>query len=234
MVVVQGNTFIDGSAVTIPDKGYSFCNCKNIWYTDWRNIEPEEYYEEYYANNHYRTRYRLQLEKLLDKYLPELEKHGNGGKQFLDLGCVVGFLSDYATAKGYDVTGTDVIERQFSKCKFIVADFDKEVIPGKYDIIWASHFFEHLHYPIEGLKKCYGLLNPGGLLFVAMPDPFMVDWDNPNGWPNWVTRQHYIMWDMESFVEEAEFAGLKNLVQARNFDVRPLHDYHLLFKKNGF
>lgn len=230
---MQGNTFIDGSAVPIPDRGYSFCNCKNIWYTDWRNIEPEEYYEEYYANNHYRTRYRLQLEKLFDKYNSDLIKHGNGGKSFLDLGCVVGFLADYAATKGYDVTGLDVVERQFSKCKFIVADLDKESIPGKYDIIWASHLFEHLHYPIEMLKKCYDALNPGGLLFVAMPDPFMVDWDNPNGWANWVTRQHYIMWDMESFVEEVEFAGFKNLLQVRNFDVRPLHDYHLLFKKNG-
>jgi 2-polyprenyl-3-methyl-5-hydroxy-6-metoxy-1,4-benzoquinol methylase len=217
--------------MAVPDKGYSFCNCKNIWYTDWRNIEIESYYNYEYMTNHYRTRYKKDIEKLFSAYEGKLKELGNGGKKFLDLGCVVGFLAESATDRGYEVTGLDLVKRDFSKCKFIVADFDKETINEKFDVIWANHFFEHLHYPLEGLKKCFDMLNDGGLLFVAMPDPFMVAWDNPNMWTNWVLRQHYIMWDMDSFIEEAEKLGFKNLVRVRNFDIRPLRDYHLLFKK---
>ena len=69
------------------------------------------------------------------------------------------------------------------------------------------------------------------LLFISAPDPFQVNWEIPTRFASWAVRQHYIMWDMDSLIEEVEMRGFKNVYKKRNLDYRWLQDYHLLFKK---
>lgn len=232
LMVAYGLVSIDDQTMTkTPDQGYSFCNCKNIWYTNWKNINQTDYYDEHYSQLHYRERYRVELRRLFNEYYPLLQKHGNGGNKLLDVGCIVDFLVDAATEKGYDCTGFDVEKHALSKCKFIVGDLDVVELGEKYDVIFFNHVIEHLHYPLKAITKLRNALNDGGLLFVSAPDPFQVNWEMPDRWCSWAVRQHYIMWDMDSLVDEFEERGFTTLLKKRNLDYRWLQDYHLLFKK---
>lgn len=230
-VVVNGIVLVNKKAHQTHDRGYSFCNCKNIWFTDWANIDQSSYLNPQYTEDHKQDGYRDHLKKLFKHYQTSFFIHGNSGPRLLDLGYVVDYLLDEAKLFGYETTGLDIGPHSGSNHRLIQADFDKDTIEEKFDIIIANHFFEHIHYPLEGLKKCYSMLNPGGLLFISMPDPFQIDWRDPNIWAHWFIRQHYIMWDLESFCDEAHAIGFKTKLSVRNFDVRPLRDYHLLFKK---
>ena len=150
----------------------------------------------------------------------------------MDIGCETDYLLDHAKEAGYDTVGMDLLLHGETIHEMIVGDMDKiDEIPGKYDVIFANHLFEHLHYPVKAMKKVYEALNEGGLLFVSGPDPFQVNWDMPKRFTNWVVRQHYIMWDMDSFCNEMEENGFKTIMKKRNLDLRYLQDYHLLFKK---
>jgi len=232
IMVVNGLVSItNDKTVLTPDQGYSFCNCKNVWYTNWKNIDQTSYYGDEYSNFHYRERYRNEIERLFKGYLPTLKKHGNGGNKLLDIGCIVDFFVDIATKHGYNCTGLDIEKHSLNECKFITADFDNYEPDHKYDIIFFNHVIEHLHYPMRSFKKLYNMLNDGGLLFVSAPDPFQVNWDMPERWSSWCVRQHYIMWDMDSLVDEFEERGFTTLLNKRNVDLRWLQDYHLLFKK---
>ena len=231
-MVVNGLVSINNKTMAkTPDQGYSFCNCKNIWYTNWKNINQDNYTNPEYSELHYRKRYRVEIVRLFNEYLPMLHKYGNGGKKLLDVGCVVDFLVDEATKHGYECAGFDVTNHRFSKCRFIVGDFDTDPINEKFDVVFANHVIEHLHYPIQAMDKLHDTLNSDGLLFVSTPDPFQVNWQMPERFSSWCVRQHYIMWDMDSLIDEIESRGFKCLFKKRNIDIRWLHDYHLLFKR---
>jgi hypothetical protein len=75
------------------------------------------------------------------------------------------------------------------------------------------------------------MLTVGGLIFISMPDPFQINWGDHYAWGNFVLRQHHIMWDRDSFCEEMEKIEFTTIFKRRNYDVRRLRDYHLLFKK---
>jgi len=229
-IVVHGTVIVNREAHPTHDRGYSFCNCKNIWYTNWENIDQGSYFNPQYTEDHKQDGYRDHLQILFRHYMRDFFLNGNCGKKILDLGYVVDYFLDEAREYNYETVGLDIAPHT-STHRLIQADFDKDVIDEKFDIIVANHFFEHIHYPLEALKKCFNMLNQGGILFISMPDPFQIDWASPNLWAHWILRQHYIMWDMDSFCDEAEAIGFKTKIKRRNFDVRPLRDMHLLFKK---
>lgn len=230
IVVINGITVIDTNKIkAIPDRGYSFCNCRDIFYTNWSNIDTEIYYTDKYVEAHKEVHFN-QLKEVFKNFVKDLKEFGNGGSKLLDLGTVQPEILIFMQFYGYTPTGLDITKRKTDK-SFIVADFDYLKTEEKFDVIWATHFFEHLRFPVDGLKRCYDMLNPGGLLFLSMPDPFQIDWNEAHAWGHWLLRTHHIMWDRDSFCNEAEEKGFVTLFKKRNFDVNPMKDYHLLFKK---
>lgn len=230
-IVINGAVFANKESHPTYDRGYSFCNCKNIFFTDWSNIDTSSYHNPQYAKDHVRDDYREALSKLFRAYKSDFSIHGNGGNRFLDLGTVVSYLMDEAKFYGYDTHGLDISEHKEIGHKMFVCDFDSESINEKFDIIMSNHFLEHIRYPLQAIKKCYDMLNDGGLLFVSMPDTFFINWESPALWAHWIIRQHHILWDMDSFVDEAENIGFRTIIKKHNLDTRPLRDMHILLKK---
>lgn len=214
-----------------PDMGYSFCNCKSIWFTDWSNIRPTvfEDNQKQHSNKHYRKLVADPLRYYIIK--KKLFNMGYKKNKFLDLGSVTPYLLDEAKRLGWETMGWDKWKRDNFSHPLIVGDFEEMELDNKFDLIWSSHFFEHLHYPIKALQKCYKMLDPKGIMFVAMPDPYFVQFDNAYACKHWTLREHHIIWDMDSFCDELETIGFKVLMKERNTVVRLEKDYHIICQK---
>jgi SAM-dependent methyltransferase len=232
--------FIDGkfSIETYPDLGYSFCNCKNIFYTNWANIR-QSVYDEDYSNKH-KTK---EVENLCNNYWKMYENlFDTEGKEFLEIGSINSYILDNAKKCGFKTTGLDIFNHKDFKHELIVSDFetwdgniwfDDFKVHKKFDVIWASHVFEHFKDPILALKKCYESMNENGILLVAMPDIFFINWNSVYSWCHWHLREHHIMWDMDSFCDEAIKIGFKIELKKRNTisKIETFGDYHILMRK---
>ena len=213
------------------DRGYSFCNCRNIYFTDWKNMRQAVYDEKYtekYNNDH--------SEKLTRNYASEyfgqvISLSGTG--QFLEIGAVTPFLLCAAKEAGFKPFGLDIIAHNFPDIFTFKDNFESFESSLKFNVIWASHIFEHFKDPIAAAQKCFDLLSPGGVLFVAMPDPYFIDFAKPYLWGHWHLEEHHIMWDRDSFCQMMEELGFKTVMKKRNPDASfvCIGDYHLLFQK---
>lgn len=211
------------------DKGYSFCNCRNIFFTDIKNLRYDVYDEAYIKKYDYElTRNIARFE--CRKIFGILNAHKIVPKSMLEVGSIEDTVLTYASDKGIASTGLD-INRKDSKYQFINANFEHFITDKKYDLIWASHVFEHFHDPIAQLKKCKAMLNEGGAIYIAMPDTFFIDFGNIMQW-DWAVEEHYILWGMESFIELCNELGFKCIYSEHGTDLFPKGNGGLFWKQD--
>ena len=219
------------------DRGYAFCNCRNIFYTDWENLD-QRIYDEQYFNKYQWNGSKGVYEEFVKKYFPIILEHKEV-KTFCEIGAINKTLLDVGKEKyGWDTICLDINECSKSENhKTIIGDIESPEIYKKLsniDVIWMSHIVEHLKDPIQTMRNVYNILSDKGIVFVAMPDPYFIDWNEPSLWGHWVLREHHIMWDMESFVELMKELKFELLYSTRNIETNRFIcclDYHLLFKK---
>jgi len=159
-----------------------------------------------------------------------------GIKSFLEIGCINDALLDEAKKEGWETYALDINESSNSKHNHIIGNIEDESVMDsipQVDAIWASHIFEHFHYPLKVAQDLYDKLNPGGYLFVAMPDPWFINWNTPLQWDHWVLREHHILWDMDSFIDKLLEIGYQLVFAKRNSitDCICNRDYHIMLKK---
>jgi SAM-dependent methyltransferase len=229
----------DESRLTLADdRGYAFCNCRNIFYTDWSNIDQRIYDQAYfdkYQHNDSKHIYEAYSKEYFDKLL----SYNPGISSFCEIGAINNSLLNVAKEKGWRTIRLDINKASTDdEHEIITGDIEKpEVIKKLFDIdvIWMSHLVEHLLDPVQTMKNVHGCLNKDGLVFIAMPDPYFIDWSSPQKWAHWALREHHILWDMDSFIELMEELGYENLVARRNLNATLkficVLDYHLIFRK---
>jgi len=96
----------------------------------------------------------------------------------LEIGCATGHLLKefYYKDKRLDITGIDIDPNakrkapQFLKDKIIIGDFLEHNFSRKFDIVALCFSLEHIINIKDYIKKAVDLLNPEGLLFIAVPD----------------------------------------------------------------
>jgi SAM-dependent methyltransferase len=108
--------------------------------------------------------------------LDRIERHVERGR-LLDLGCWVGFLLAEARDRGWDALG---VEPSAFACRFARDELDLEVIQAglfeadlpdsRYDAVVLGDVIEHLLDPAAALDRVAGLLRPGGVLYMALPN----------------------------------------------------------------
>jgi len=221
----------DESVKVTPDKGYSFCNCYNIFFTDWKNINQEKYDETYFAK--YQSRNWInQMRKEFGRILPILKENCPEAKSFFEIGCIHDFLLDVAKENGLEPFGLDIAPRP-TKHNLIVCDADKFEPIRTYDVVWASHVIEHLFDPKKFLEKMSKMIGNDGVLYIATPDTFFIDFEhkNPLAW-DWMVDEHHILWGMESLIDFAATVGLKCVYHERNIDLYEKMDDSVFWKND--
>lgn len=98
------------------------------------------------------------------------------GSSVLDVGCGSGQLAGYLMKKKYEVEATDidpgVLEevRQRYGIKTYAGKLGEIDFPRHYDALVFNNVLEHLPDPEEALQVAAGLLEPGGLVFIEVPN----------------------------------------------------------------
>lgn len=220
-----------GKIILAGDMGYSFCNCWDIFFTNKDNLKPV-YFDEDYAGKYAKT--KPFFDKYAEKYMPIIKELMPDALNFLEIGCLHPAILDHAKNAGYETAGLDVFPRDIGEHRMIVSDFElNHPGPlGSHDIVWLSHVFEHFKDPQRAAHHL--ALVCRGLLFVAMPDPFQIDWNNYLSWQHWHCREHHILWDMKSFIRFMRGYGFECVYRHRNATPGKYicsGDYHLIFKK---
>lgn len=213
------------------DRGYSFCNCRNIFYTDWKNIKMETYDEDYFKKYDFSDTKKIATFEAKKFY--EVIKHYNKDvNTIFEIGAVQDYVLDVCKERGMITAGIDLVNKT-SKHNVIHGNFEDFKTDLKFDVIWASHVFEHFKDPTAQLKKCLSMLTPGGLLYVAMPDTFFIDFDNEKqiDW-DWVIQEHHILWNMNDFASFAEDLGFKCIYKERSTDLHEQVDKTWFWKRD--
>jgi SAM-dependent methyltransferase len=94
------------------------------------------------------------------------------GKRVLDIGC--GDDKIVPTAEGWDLPQGD-------------GQHLRGLADGSFDVVFSSHFIEHLRDPLEGLLNQWRVLKPGGHLIFLVPDEDLYE---QGLWPSLFNTDH--------------------------------------------
>lgn len=110
----------------------------------------------------------------LDYFYRHLPKGGSG--TLLDVGCGNGAFLIRARSAGWIARGIEPDPEAAQAAQSAGVDVSNCTIDAfsanaEFDHITLSHVFEHLHSPASALQRVRGWLKPGGLLWMALPNP---------------------------------------------------------------
>lgn len=94
----------------------------------------------------------------------------------LDVGCGNGDFVKLAGSLGFLAVGLDADARAVASGRSAgldvrIGNFPRSgLAPSSFEHITANHVIEHLHEPKEAIRELYGLLKPGGRLWLSQPN----------------------------------------------------------------
>lgn len=135
-----------------------------------------------FLNKFYKTfEYKnvIEAEKVIRKdairSLTIIEQYQQKGV-LLDLGCGGGFFMDEARKRGWKVFGIDyatkVIKYAKEKLRLDVKHADMFMFKSKrkFDVVALNQVIEHVSKPNDLVRRCYDLLNRGGIIYITTPN----------------------------------------------------------------
>jgi SAM-dependent methyltransferase len=164
--------------------------------------------------------------QFIDTESRHLPKPGAGGR-LLDLGCGEGQFLEFARRAGWSVMGVDFDEHAVEAARSRGLDIRlggvEAVDPSeRFDGITLSHVIEHVHDPLAVLKACYGLLKPGGWIWLQTPNIDALG--HVRYGPDWrglEPPRHLVLFTLESMRKSlvgAGFTGVEVQDAAPGFD----------------
>ncbi len=156
---------------------------------------------------------RLKYMGLRDDKPGSLLELGVGGGRFL-----------YRMKKrGWDVTGVDidpkVAERISRKYQINVytGDVTNLEIGQQFDVVTLNQTVEHLVDPMAVLKKCHGLLKPGGRIVITTP--------NVESLGATLFKEYWRGWEPPRHLHLYSIKSLEKLIKLADFDVDEIDTY---------
>ncbi|MBD2188999.1 class I SAM-dependent methyltransferase [Pseudanabaena sp. FACHB-723] len=159
-----------------------------------------------------KNRYQ-ELKKIVSKHQPNLFNKPH--KTFLDIGCGLGDLLQFAIADRWQVYGTEispkaVLQAQINiREQILVGDILSLDLPeAHFDLITIYHVIEHVIDPIATLKKLQKLLSPEGILFIETPnlDSLGAKIRGKN-WSNIIPPEHINYYSSKSLASSLTISG---------------------------
>lgn len=97
------------------------------------------------------------------------------GARLLDVGCGNGEFLARMREVGWTVAGHEMDPEAAAATKgqgieVVLGPLERRAFDGPFDAITMSHVIEHVHDPVDLLRRCRELLAPGGSLWIATPN----------------------------------------------------------------
>lgn len=138
---------------------------------EWKILYENDYFAESNVTSWQKKLHEIERKKRLKYILAKLEI--DKGK-FLDMGCGEGFVLKEAYDNGFESYGVDIaynISIANSKFRFFQGDIFEANFPDNYfSVIYMDSVLEHLLNPMETLHELKRILQPGGILFLIVPN----------------------------------------------------------------
>ncbi|QQG43455.1 MAG: class I SAM-dependent methyltransferase [Candidatus Daviesbacteria bacterium] len=105
------------------------------------------------------------------KIISDFKKSG----KVLEIGCSIGVMLQLLQDRGFTVYGVEMSAGAAKIAagkglKVIVDKFENIKFKDNFDIIILNHTLEHLENPRRIIKKCFSLLNKGGIIYIDVPN----------------------------------------------------------------
>lgn len=140
----------------------------DIWPEFFRGEEDLRYLDVYGEQRSVAGRRRRELERLLD----ELEGRRRTGR-LLEVGCGVGLFLEAARARGWEVSGVELLEdvarhaREERGLDVRSVELSRAgFAEGELDVVYMNEVIEHVVDPVGLMREVRSLLRPGGLALV--------------------------------------------------------------------
>lgn len=168
---------------------------------------------EYWSFPQYYNKHRDVFEGFFKERLGHIMTGNPRVQSLLDIGCGYGFFVDYARRSIPRVVGIDLNAEVVEVARAAglpVSCRAAESLIGEetYDCIVLCDVLEHLRQPVDILSMCYALLNPGGVLYVQVPN--LVGFRLPYG-HSWGLPHHLWQFSPHSLAVFLEAAGFRCL-----------------------
>ena len=163
---------------------------------------PEDYFEqveaEFFGDGYLRRRGLFSGRFFICKArrrMRMLRRFRSSGR-LLEIGSGTGELLHVARQMGYGVVGLDYSESlvRYVSEKYgvpvYVGDSESVQFPHKFDAVIMSHVLEHTIDPVATLHSIHRLLEPGGLLYLAVPN--LDCWESR--FRGWTSYEPYHLW----------------------------------------
>ncbi len=140
--------------------------------------------------------------------------------------------------RGWVPFGIEVNSCASESSRLIKGDFESYSFPErvKYDLVWMNHVLPNFKDPAGALRKAYDLLQPNGLLFIAVPDSDMMYTNSQAAFFYWRKHEYYIMWNKQTLTRQLQNIGYEIILTKRNYENRFAYqdDLHIIAQKKFF
>jgi 2-polyprenyl-3-methyl-5-hydroxy-6-metoxy-1,4-benzoquinol methylase len=149
-----------------------------------------------------------------------IRRFSEGRTRLLDVGCGTGYFLSACKRDGWHVEGVEVDEGAHSIAETrieqpIYSSIDELIALRKqFDVITLWHVFEHLHDVNDSYEKLLSLLEPLGVLILALPNPASPD--------AVYYREHWAAYDVPRHLSHFSPASLNRLSNKHNTNLETL------------
>ncbi|HWA91630.1 MAG TPA: class I SAM-dependent methyltransferase [Rhizomicrobium sp.] len=161
--------------------------------------------------------------EIFEQHLP------SSRRRLLDIGSGPGFFLQTAQARGWNVKGIEPSRQAAAHARglgvaVVEGFFNEDTAPtlGRFDVVHLNNVLEHIPDPIALLSLARGLLEPGGLVCVNVPNdfsPFQLAADAAAGTGEWwlAPPHHLNYFDFDSLSALLERLGFDALERTTSF-----------------
>ncbi len=207
--------------------GYPIVRCQScqLAFTDDRTAPPPD--QLYPAFDQSDTKALKTARSALSVFLRQREKLVKDittSGRLLDYGCGAGHFASWMSQSGFEVVGLEPFSlgapREQSNLTLRREPLETAKLTlGKFDVITLWHVLEHIHSPVEVLKTLKGLLNPGGVIIVSVPNfDSLQSKVFTGGWFHLDAPRHFLHFEPRTLDECLNRSGLE---RAREWSFLP-------------
>ncbi len=223
----QTEEFLQLKDYFLTQEDFSIVKCKTCGFRFTNPIPTEEAIGGYYNSDEYISHsnakkglinsiYQIVRNYSIDKKVKLVKDYKLQGK-VLDIGCGTGEFLNALSKNGFDTKGIEPNEsarNQAIKNYNLIVNEEREICnfqSGSFDIITMWHVLEHVYRLEDRMEQIKNMINPGGFLLVAVP--------NPDSWDAKKYNKYWAAYDVPRHLYHFGQTDIVNLFDRFSFEL---------------